>query len=217
MKKRLAALLVTGMMAVGMLGGCGSSFDASGYTKAYLDTTFKNDSTEFVKQSYGTKEDAEKLYTDNLDGMVEEAFGSVGLSDETIDGYKESFRTLFGKVKYTVGDSEKKDDAYEVSVKYEKLNVFASCMESYQAKMSEWSESMSEEDLGAMDQSEIMEKTFQMLKDSLDDALSNASYDDEATTTITITKNSSGQYELGESEAEKLCSQLIDLDALQQQ
>lgn len=217
MKKKLAALLFTGIMAVGMLSGCGKSFDASSYTKAYLDTTFKNDSTEFVEGGYGTKEEAEELYTESLDVMVEEAFGSLGLSDETVDGYKDSFRTMFNDVKYTVGDASKKDDSYEVEIKYQKLNVFALCMETYNTKVEEWTDEvskMSSEELEAMDENAVLEKSFQLLKDSLDEALENATYEDEATTTVTVAKNSNGQYEISESEAEELCSVLIDLDAI---
>ena len=48
-------------MAVVTLTGC-ASFDASAYLKAILDNSYKNDSTAFVEQKVGTKEEAAELY-----------------------------------------------------------------------------------------------------------------------------------------------------------
>lgn len=56
--KRIALALVCVLM-VGILGGCGSKFDAQAYLNALLDASYKNDSTAFVEMKIGTAEEAE--------------------------------------------------------------------------------------------------------------------------------------------------------------
>ena len=50
--KRLktVAVMLMAVLALGLFGGCGISFDASAYIKALLDNSYKNDSAEFVAQ-----------------------------------------------------------------------------------------------------------------------------------------------------------------------
>ena len=52
-----AALLLVSVLGISVLGGCGG-FDASAYTKALLDNSYKNDSTDFVDLKIGTAEEA---------------------------------------------------------------------------------------------------------------------------------------------------------------
>ena len=52
-KMRKIVILLAAVMAAVLLGGCGN-FDASGYIKALLDNSYKNDSTAFVEEKVGT-------------------------------------------------------------------------------------------------------------------------------------------------------------------
>ena len=70
MKKCVAVLA----MAVVTLTGC-ASFDASAYLKAILDNSYKNDSTAFVEQKVGTKEEAAELYQQGIDANMNQLTG----------------------------------------------------------------------------------------------------------------------------------------------
>ena len=61
-KNVIVALLV---LIMGTLSGCAAfqKFDASGYTKACLDATYKGEFDEYIKLTKQTKEDAEKTIT----------------------------------------------------------------------------------------------------------------------------------------------------------
>ena len=48
-KLKKIALLLVGVLMVGMLAGCGQKFDAQAYVKALLDASYKNDSAAFVR------------------------------------------------------------------------------------------------------------------------------------------------------------------------
>jgi len=57
-RMRKVALLLVAALAAAVLGGCGGSFDASAYVKALMDNSYKGDSSAFVEQKVGTKEQA---------------------------------------------------------------------------------------------------------------------------------------------------------------
>ena len=60
--KNTKKILLPLLLAVTLLfGGCGKKFDPGNYVKALLDNSYKNDSTAFVEQEVGTKEQAEEL------------------------------------------------------------------------------------------------------------------------------------------------------------
>ena len=80
-KLRKISLLLVAMLAVTMLGGCGS-FDASGYIKALLDNSYKNDSTAFVEQKVGTEEQAKELYDQGIETELNSLIAGVNISDD---------------------------------------------------------------------------------------------------------------------------------------
>ncbi len=211
MKK--AALLLACTLVVGLLSGCGSSFDASAYLKALLDNSYKNDSKDFVDQKIGTAEEAEELYVEGIDAEVSAALSGASVSDDLKTGYEETFKNLFKNVKYTVGDAEKQSDgSYVVTVEYEQLQVFGSA---YDAWMSDVEAYQAEviADGGEVDETEMMNKLYELLKNQLDTALASPSYGDTQSTTITI-ELEDNVYQPSESDIAKLEGLLIDIDAM---
>lgn len=188
-KMKKVVLLLAVMLAATAIGGCGRSFDAGAYIKALLDNSYKNDPTEFVEQKVGTEEQAAELYKQGIDTELSSITSSAQLSD----GLKEEFRSVledvFKSVKYTVGEAVKDGDSYTVEVKYQKMKIFAPAMENYTASYGTYYEELTAkaengEEIPSDD--ELNEQNYTFLKDAIKDALANATYDDEASTTIHI-------------------------------
>ena len=187
MKK--VALLLAAVLAAAVLGGCGGSFDASAYVKALMDNSYKGDSTEFVEQKVGTKEQAEQLYEEGIDTEMSAITQSVQLSDELQSEFKDVLKDVFKNVKYTVGEATKKDDSYEVEVKYQKMNVFAPAMESFNAASEAYVTEMTEKAANGEDtpsEEEINEQVYVMLEDAIKEAMGSVTYGDEESTIVHI-------------------------------
>ena len=145
--KRLktVAVMLVAVLALGLFGGCGISFDASAYIKALLDNSYKNDSAEFVAQKVGSAEEASTLYEQGIESELTALLAGNTVSDELKDEYRQVLKDIFKAVKYTVGDAEKQDDgSYIVTVNYEQMQIFGAAMDSYMTKVedmtNEWTQ-----------------------------------------------------------------------------
>ncbi|MBQ6806326.1 MAG: hypothetical protein IJO97_02710 [Lachnospiraceae bacterium] len=187
--KKIAALLVC-VMSVGLLGGCGNSFDASAYTKAVLDNAYKNDSTGFVELEVGTAEESAEVYQEGLDAVVDSWLTAYEITDDYEADFEAIFADILSNVKYTVGEAEKQDDdSFIVTVTYEQMNVFAPAIEAYTTTVTEltaaWVEAAAAgEEIPTED--EMVAELVIALEDNLKNSLANVTYDEAATTTIRI-------------------------------
>lgn len=188
-KMRKAAILLAAMLMATVLGGCGS-FDASGYIKALLDNSYKNDSTAFVEQKIGTAEEASELYETGINTAMNSLTAQGQFSDELKAEFETVVKDIYKSVKYTVGEATKKDDgSYEVEVKYQKMKVFAGAMEKYTAATEAYVEEMTEKAGNGEEvpsDEEINEISYSMLKDAIQEALGSVEYEDEQTATVRV-------------------------------
>ena len=183
--KKLSIMLACLALA-GMLGGCGTSFDAAGYTKAILDNSYRNDSSDFVKMRIGTSVEASELYEEGLRAQVNALLASVDATQEQEEQYRELVADILAEAKYTVGEAVKQDDnSYLVEVSCERMNIFTKAtedyLERYEMKYAEW---MAEEDTPT--EAEITDWYIVTLKDCLAASLATAAYDEPETITIRI-------------------------------
>lgn len=190
MKKKLSIILVC-IMVVGVLGGCGNSFDASAYVKALLDNSYKNDSSQIVDMKIATAEEAAEIYEEGLDAELDAMLSSVGtLSEEQEAEYRQLFADILAGAKYTVGEAEKQSDgSFVVTVTYEQMNVFEPAMEDYMnaviEKSNEWQAAYENGEEVPSD-SEMMEWIAMALKDSIAESLKSVTYDEPQTATVKV-------------------------------
>ncbi len=215
MKKiRKISLLLVAMLAVTMLGGCGS-FDASGYIKALLDNSYKNDSAAFVEQKVGTEEQAKELYDLGIETEVNSLIAGVNIADELKNEFTTVLQDVYKSVKYTVGESTKQDDkSYVVEVKYQKMKVFAAAMEQFQTEQQAYTDELSEQVQNGGEypsEDEINEQVYTLLKDAIKDSLQKAEYEDEASTTVRVELNDK-VYSPNQEDVEALEYALFDLE-----
>lgn len=188
--KKLAMMLAC-VMTVGLLGGCGSSFDAAAYTKALLDNSYKNDSTQFVNTKVGTAEEASQLYEEGIDAQLDALLVGVDVTEDQRNEYREVISDILASAKYTVGEAEKQDDgSFIVTVSCEKMNIFNAAaddfQEQYDAQYEAWMDAAYSEGGEAPSEEEITDWYLDTLKNCLSTALANATYDDPVDMTIQI-------------------------------
>ncbi len=213
-KMKKMSILLAAVVIATMLVGCGS-FDASGYMKALLDNSYKNDSTAFVDQKVGTAEQAKELYDLGIETELNSLISGVTISDELKNEFTTTLQDVYKSVKYTVGEAEKQDDdSYVVEVKYQKMKVFAPAMEKFQAEQQAYTDELSEQVQNGGEypsEDEISEQVYTMLKDAIKDAAANAEFEDEASTTVRIELKDK-VYSPNQDDVEALEYALFDLE-----
>lgn len=206
--KKIALMLVC-VLTVGLLGGCGNSFDAAAYTQAILDNSYKNDSSQLVSQKVGTAQEAEEIYNQGIDLQVDALLYGTNPTDVQKDEYRQIVKDILKGAKYTVGEAEKQDDnSYVVTITYERMNVFAPAMEDFDKRSEEqnevWMESSEE-----VTQDAVYAWSIDTMKDCLKKALENVTYEAPEEMTIRIELNNR-TYAPNTSDIESLSNALFD-------
>ncbi len=218
-KLKKIALLLVGVLMVGMLAGCSQKFDAQAYVKALLDASYKNDSAAFVSTKVGTAEEAAALYEEGIDSELDALLSTsdafdIDVSDESKAEFRQIVKDLLSKVKYTVDSAEKQDDgSYVVTITYEQMKFF----EPFMAEFETISESLATEwmaaEEGALSEDEMMEQLIVAYKDSMVKALENVEYAEADTATVTV-ELIDNVYTPDQSDVENLEMVFFDTDFL---
>lgn len=215
MRKLKTVTIALFVLILGTLSGCANiqKFDASGYTKACLDANYKGEFDEYVKLTKSTKEEAEKIYKQNLT-VATQQFSSVGISDELSEKYTALFTDLFKNVKYTVKEAkEDKDKNYKVEVEIEPAQIFTGVLEATQSEVEAMVTEMAAN--GTIpSQDEIMEQTFQILYDKIAANMENITYGEKQVIEISVTKDSNNVYSISDEDYLKLDAAMYDIDTL---
>lgn len=217
MKTKKLSIMLVCIMLVGLLGGCGSSFDAAGYISAILDNSYKNDSSKFVSMKIGTAEEASETYETSLKGEVDTLIylSSAGeASDEQYEQIKGIMTDIYGQLRYNVEGAEKQDDgSYVVSITYEKINVFGPAMEAYITELDNLSAELMSADEYPSDE-ELTNLLFETYIECFENALANVTFDESATATIRVELKDK-MWQPNEDDVLTFETSLFDIDALQ--
>lgn len=218
MKKlvRKIALVLSCIMMMGLLGGCGEKFDASAYLKALLDNSYKNDATAIVEMEIATAEEAAALYEEGLQGELDMMLTTAGITEDQIPGIRDIMADMLAGAKYTVGEAvEQEDGSFVVTVTYETMNVFGPTTEKYLADVetmvTEWTEAMLAGEEAASEE-EMTAKVYEMFGTTLQEVLANPTYAEPQETTVRI-EIVDNMYQPNEDDLYNLEYLLYDSDA----
>lgn len=216
MKMKKLSIMLVCVMLIGLLGGCGSSFDAAGYISAILDNSYRNDSSKFVSMKIGTAEEAAETYETTLANEVDSLIqlsDATNPTDEQYEQLKSIVEDIYGKAKYTVGEAEKQDDgSFAVTVTCEQIQVFGPAMEAYIAGLEE----KANEYVAAGEMPSDDELNTLMLEtyiSSFSDAAANVTYADPATVTVRV-ELKDNLWQPNENDVLSLETSLFDIEAL---
>lgn len=219
MKKNRIGAVGLLLAVIIMLGGC-TRFDAAAYTQAVLDVSYKNQTESYIELTEASAEDAEAVFQKNLDATME-AFKSMKLSDELEKNYRNLFENIVKQVKYTVGEAaETEEGNYTVDVTVEPITLFDDTYEEFQKRAEEYAAGITNAVMNgeAMPSDEEMQASvyqiyYEILKAGLD---SGVKYGEPETVTMHINKTEDKTYEVAEEDIRALDEKLISQKKLTQ-
>lgn len=207
----LAALMTLGLTA------CGPKFDPSAYVKAALDTVTRNECESFAGLTKISREEAEKIYTDNLK-QAASMLNFMNLSDELSASCSDYMKEVLAKTKYTVlPEAEKTENGYTVKVEVEPLKAFDGAAEAITAKTEAYVAEITEAIGNGADEpteEEITAVIFESLMEHLNTNLAAPQYGEKQTVVVKVEKNQDGLYEITADSFKELDAALIDTSEL---
>ena len=210
--KTLKKALVTGLVAVMMvvnLAGCGK-FDAAAYVESCLDLLTKGETEQYMKMTGRSKEQAESDYESNIDAMMTE-MDQFNLSDELSNSYRQLFKDVYAKAKYTVKDAEKMDDkdGYYVTVEIEQMTgLFNGIQEELMIEFTEWANSFDADTYPTED--EMYEQMYQMMYDLMSARLDSITYNDPQEVVVEVI-GEDNVYSISDGSMTELDEALLDV------
>lgn len=210
--KTLKKALVTGLVAVMMvvnLAGCGK-FDAAAYVESCLDLLTKGETEQYMKMTGSSKEQAESDYESNIDAMMTE-MDQFNLSDELSNSYRQLFKDVYAKAKYTVKDAEKMDDkdGYYVTVEIEQMTgLFNGIQEELMTEFTEWANSFDADTYPTED--EMYEQMYQMMYDLMSARLDSITYNDPQEVVVEVI-GEDNVYSISDGSMTELDEALLDV------
>ena len=210
--KTLKKALVTGLVAVMMvvnLAGCGK-FDAAAYVESCLDLLTKGETEQYMKMTGRSKEQAESDYESNIDAMMTE-MDQFNLSDELSNSYRQLFKDVYAKAKYTVKDAEKMDDkdGYYVTVEIEQMTgLFNGIQEELMTEFTEWANSFDADTYPTED--EMYEQMYQMMYDLVSARLDSITYNDPQEVVVEVI-GEDNVYSISDGSMTELDEALLDV------
>ena len=198
-KKTITTGLALMLSAVLLLTGCGSKkFDAADYTGAMLDASYKGDFDAYTEQGIGKKKDAQKMYEDNLNALVE-AFSDVfgaDMDEESKKQLSDAMATLCGHVQYNVGEATADGSHFNVELKVKPLQFSSVLQDDEFNKAAEEAVKKAIETDQDISSEELMKVLTRLLIERFDEIAGNPTYADETTMTVVVEKNDQGEYEI---------------------
>ena len=210
--KTLKKALVTGLVAVMMvvnLAGCGK-FDAAAYVESCLDLLTKGETEQYMKMTGRSKEQAESDYESNIDAMMTE-MDQFNLSDELSNSYRQLFKDVYAKAKYTVKDAEKMDDkdGYYVTVEIEQMTgLFNGIQEELMTEFTEWANSFDADTYPTED--EMYEQMYQMMYDLMSARVDSITYNDPQEVVVEVI-GEDNEYSISDGSMTELDEALLDV------
>lgn len=183
--KKAAAAAVILIISI-MITSCGPKLDAKAYLQAMLDLSYKGDSAKYVEMELGTAEDAALVFERGIDAEMAYFENRLNMSDGLKNDFRELFKEMYSKAKYTVGDAKKQEDgSYTVEILYERMKLFEQAIALYDKNV----EALPEKWAGfeeSPSQDEMLEDMAEVLRDALRTSIENVEYDKPGTLTIKI-------------------------------
>ena len=206
-----------------LLAGCGKKFDASGYTKAVLDVSYKNEIQKYVELTGADEKEADKIFEDNLqnnmDIMLQE-FSGYELPDELEEKYRKLFSDMMKQVKYTVTEAKEVENKnFTVDVKVEPMLIFNDTYQELQKQTEDYATQVSNEVMNGASlpsetdmQTHVFEIYHDILRNYLDQGMK---YGDPETITVHVNKDDKNVYTIADEDISKIDGKVMAMDVIE--
>lgn len=209
-KQGLAAALLC-IMCAGIFSGCGmrQEIDASAYVKAWLDCAFKNDTTAAQGENNAIYEEE---INDITDSFLAAYRSEYEVTEEIEADFRELFKELLAKAKYTVGDARLREDgSYVVTVMCEQMQLRDSFETEYNRALIELYKKWKQFPASAPASQEDADKyVMGLLRDGMRNGLADVTYGEPVEIQITLEPDGR-RYQPRESDVYRLTMELFDI------
>ena len=221
MKKKKKIIVIAAILAVILAVGVSVSiylyinrFDAGEYVQAVLDTSYKNETNQYVEITGTSQKEAEKIFDDNLDATMA-GFDSSEMPEDMQPQYRELFGEIARKVSYTIGEPEKQEDGtYIVPVIVKPVTLFSDTYETFQTKAQEYAQEVTDSVMNGAEmptdeemQNQIYQIYYDVLRERMDSGML---YGGARNAQLHVTKISSREFAINQEDMDKLDSMLIE-------
>ena len=202
-----------------LISGCSGKqtdgFDATAYTTAYLDGMLRGNVDTLSSLSGVSSDDLTASFDSMIDDLVSSSIGGDGsapgstqISPQLRQDYTDFWKKAFGDTKYDVKKAEKKDDAYQVTVDAQQMQLYTAMEPIYNEKLTDYLKDNS------VDSDQYIEDVYSLMLEAYQSALDNVEYNDPESVTVTLQKDDSEQWSISSDDMTTLKNALIDLASL---
>lgn len=216
-KKRGVIAIALAFVICMSVTACGADFDAKRYVQGCLDALTKAKFDDYTAMANIKEEDAKKEYEQRMDKEVQAMTGSVNLSEELQQKYRELFKNMYSKCKYEVGDAVKNSsDSYTVPIKVSKMKIFEGVMKEAQEKAMQYVEEQQKKNPKKTPSTqEITEKSMEFLLDIMTKKLENVEYAEETNIDVAVNRDKSqgNVFVISEATYTQILNACMDVEA----
>lgn len=212
--KKLLALLLSAVLCLGVLSGCGSSFSASELVKGNLDLIYLDQYTDtYLKSVNLTKEEANQQYENGIATEVDYFcnYFSIVLDscDDTIEPQiTELYHQIYEYTKFEVGGESKNGDTYLVELTIYPIDIMQKVMEEDADAFSTQWQTLTES--GELTTEEAYETAWaQGIIDMVSARVDSIGYLDPQTISVQVVKGADGRYSIDESDFSRIDGLII--------
>lgn len=213
-------LLLLCLAVTGLLSGCGSKFDARGYTKALLDLNFQGETAGALEYVDGvTKEDLMQQYQAFIDQFVETNIASgLELPETKRQSFAQLVSTILTTMRYDVKEAKESGKReYEVPVSIWPTDLFEKYQELLVADSLKIAEKVreggyvgTEEEVNQQMLGDIINHSYELL----DAAFQDQEYQEEETVILHVRADKKNEYFIDEDDMNTLILKILKLDEI---
>ena len=207
--KKVFALVLSAVLCLAVLAGCGSSFSATELVKGNLDLIYLNQySDTYLKSVDLTKEEANQQYEDGIAVEVDyfcNYFNVVLDScDDTIEPQiTEMYHQIYDHSKFEVGGESKNGDTYLVELTVYPIDIFQKFVEEdWETYLSQWQERYLAGEFASEEEAET--DWAQGLIDLVNARMDSIGYLDPQTVSVQVTKGEDGLYSIDNNDFSRI-------------
>lgn len=219
-RKALFGLLLLCLVLTGVLSGCGSEFDARGYTKALLDLNFQGETTGALEYVDGvSKEELMQQYQTFIDQFVETHIASgLELPETKRQNFAQLVSQILTTMRYDVKEAKESGKReYEVPVSIWPTDLFERYQEFLVADSLKIAEKVreggyvgTEEEVNQQMLGDIMNHSYELL----DAAFEAQEYGEEETVILHVRADKKNEYSIDEEDMNTLILKILKLDEI---
>ena len=213
------AATVCGAVAAVSLPACGSlsnlvkgGFDASGYVRGILDSTYKGNFEEYMKLVDTTETEASENYEAGLEVEASVMASYLGfgdyynsdLMDETLaKDMMEFYRQLYSKSDYEVKEAVKTDSGFNVEVTITPINLYNDAMDELLAYIDDFNAKSDNGDFDELDDGEYWKTYATGLVDICEGYLTKFTYGDSVSMVMLVYQDTDDLWTISDTDFQK--------------